>query len=140
MLWCINEWLYPALLEAKQATISPYIIEWGGVKVLSVEKKGVGASAKRAGVKCSPHVLRHTAAVWMAVEGVPMEEIAQYLGHEDVRTTYRIYARFSPDYMQRAARALALQLWLCNKVRVACEERQQQCCRGQNSPEFQSAQ
>jgi integrase len=80
VLWCINEWLYPALLEAKQATISPYIIEWGGVKVLSVEKKGVGASAKRAGVKCSPHVLRHTAAVWMAVEGVPMEEIAQYLG------------------------------------------------------------
>jgi len=40
VLWCINEWLYPALLEAKQATISPYIIEWGGVKVLSVEKKG----------------------------------------------------------------------------------------------------
>jgi hypothetical protein len=39
VLWCINEWLYPDLLEAKQATISPYIIEWGGVKVLSVEKK-----------------------------------------------------------------------------------------------------
>ena len=29
-------------------------------------KKGVAAAAKRAGVKCSPHVLRHTAAVLMA--------------------------------------------------------------------------
>ena len=69
---------------------------------------GVGAAARRAGVKCSPHVLRHTAAVWMAEDGVPMEQVAQYLGHNDSRTTERVYARFSPDFLRADARSLDL--------------------------------
>jgi hypothetical protein len=101
----INDSLLEALKEAKQAACSPYVIEWGGKRVASI-KKGVAAAAQRAGVKCSPHVLRHTAAVWMAEGGVPMEEIAQYLGHEDARTTYRIYARFSPTHLREAAALL----------------------------------
>ena len=103
----INDSLLEALAEAKEGATSPYVIEWGGERVLSV-KKGVGAAARRAGVKCSPHVLRHTAAVWMAEEGVPMQQIAQYLGHNDSRTTERVYARFSPDYLREAAKALNL--------------------------------
>jgi hypothetical protein len=35
-----------------------------------------------------------------------MEEIAQFLGHDDVATTREIYARFSPDYLKKAASAL----------------------------------
>lgn len=103
----INEWLLPPLHEASKAAVSPYVIEWGGKRVLSV-KKGIAAAARRAGVKCTPHVLRHTAAVWMAESRVPMAEIAQYLGHEDSRTTERVYARYSPDHLQDAARALVL--------------------------------
>ncbi len=57
-------------------------------------------------VDVSPHVLRHTAAVWMAEAGVTMPEIAAYLGHADSRITERIYAKFSPEYLRRAARAL----------------------------------
>jgi integrase len=103
----INDTLLTALVEAKQAAISPYVIEWGGARVQSL-KKGIEAAAARAGIKCSPHVLRHTAAVWMAEGRVPMQEIAQYLGHEDSRTTFRVYARFSPEYLQNAARAVEL--------------------------------
>jgi integrase len=44
----------------------------------------------------------------MAEGGVPMEQIAQYLGHDDVRTTYRVYARFTPGFLQDAARTLDL--------------------------------
>jgi len=44
--------------------------------------------------------------VWMAEAGVPMAEIAQYMGHSDPKITYRIYARYSPTYLQRAANAL----------------------------------
>src|SRR5262249_4051172 len=66
----INDCLLEALMEAREGAISPYVIEWDGKRVQSV-KKGVGAAARRAGVKCSPHVLRHTAAVWMAEDGVP---------------------------------------------------------------------
>ncbi len=103
----INDSLLEALAEAKEGATSPYVIEWGGERVRSV-KKGVGAAARRAGVKCSPHVLRHTAAVWMAEDGVPMQQIAQYLGHNDSRTTERVYARFSPDYLRAASKALNL--------------------------------
>lgn len=103
----INDMAYEALSGAKPAAISPYVIEWGGEKVASV-KKAISRTAERAGLECSPHVLRHTAAVWMAEAGVPMEEIAQYLGHSNIDTTRRIYARFSPDHLRHAAKALQL--------------------------------
>jgi integrase len=44
----------------------------------------------------------------MAEAGVSMPEIAHYLGHSNSRTTERVYARYSPDYLQGAARALSL--------------------------------
>ena len=103
----INDWLLPALQEAKRVALSPYVIEWGGTRVMSI-KKGISAAARRARIKCSAHVLRHTAAVWMAEDGVSMPVIAQDLGHSDSRTTERVYARFSPDYLQGAAKALQL--------------------------------
>jgi integrase len=103
----MNRMAYAALKEARAGALSPYVIEWAGRRVRSV-KKGIAAAARRAGLACSPHVLRHTAAVWMAEAGVPMEEISQYCGHRDMNTTRRIYARYSPDYLQQAARALEL--------------------------------
>jgi integrase len=35
-----------------------------------------------------------------------MSEIAAVLGHRDSRTTERVYAKYSPEYLQRAVRAL----------------------------------
>jgi integrase len=103
----MNDMAFQALEEAHQAAITGHVIEWAGKRVASI-KKGVARASDRAGLDASPHVLRHTAAVWMAEAGVPMEEISQYLGHRDVATTRRIYARFSPDYLRHAARALEL--------------------------------
>ena len=45
-------------------------------------------------------------AVWMAEAGVVMDEIAQFLAHTDPRITYRVYARYSPEYLRKAASAL----------------------------------
>jgi integrase len=42
----------------------------------------------------------------MAEAGVPMPEIAAFLGHTDSRSTERVYAKFSPEYLRKAARAL----------------------------------
>lgn len=64
------------------------------------------AASQRSGVHATPHMFRHSAAVWMAEDRTPMEEIAAYLGHSDTRITSRVYARFSPDYLRRAAKAL----------------------------------
>ena len=38
--------------------------------------------------------------------GATITEVAQYLGHSDTRTTFRVYARHSPDHLQKAAKAL----------------------------------
>jgi integrase len=102
----MNRTVKAALLEAKAGTLSGFVIEWAGKKVAAV-KRGLRASAKRAGVgPVSPHMLRHSAAVHMAEAGIPMEEIAQFLGHSDVNVTRKVYARFSPDYLKGAARVL----------------------------------
>lgn len=98
-----------ALEQAKEAATTEWVIEYGGEKVASV-KKAFQRAAKRAGVEASPHVLRHSAAVRMAEAGVPMSEIAQYLGHSSTKVTERVYARYSPDYLRRAAEALEVQV------------------------------
>jgi integrase len=100
--------LRAALAEAHSGAMTPYVIEWAGGRVGSV-KKGLAAAAKRAGLaKVTPHMLRHSAAVRMAEDGVPMEEIGSYLGHSDVKTTRDVYAKFSPDHLRVAANSLEL--------------------------------
>lgn len=95
-----------ALLEAHRAARTPWVIECANRPVGSI-KKAFRGTALKAGLRdVSPHVLRHTAAVWMAEAGTPITEIAQYLGHEDDRVTQRVYARYSPDYLRQAAAAL----------------------------------
>lgn len=95
-----------ALTAAREAARTAYVIEYADRPIGSV-KKGFAAAAKRAGLDgVTPHVMRHTAAVWMAEAGTPMDEIASYLGHSDPRITYRVYAKFSPTYLQKAAAAL----------------------------------
>lgn len=104
----INDTLLAALKEAKPGSLSPFVIEYGGMPVKSI-KRGIKAAAKSAGIDAvSPHVFRHSAAVWMAEAGVSMKEISDYLGHGDSRVTERVYARFSPDHLRRAAGALDL--------------------------------
>lgn len=95
-----------ALLAAHAIRTSPTVIEYGSAPIASV-RMALRRAAARAGLPwVTPHVFRHTAAVWMAEAGVPMPEIAAYLGHTDSRTTERIYARFSPAYLRQASRAL----------------------------------
>lgn len=94
-----------ALEGAWQGRQSDYVVEVGGRQIASV-KKAMAAAAARAGLEVVPYTLRHSAAVWMAEAGVPMAEIAAYLGHADSRTTERHYAKFSPSYLRKAAAAL----------------------------------
>jgi integrase len=93
---------------AKKGTLSPYVIEWGGKPVRSI-KRGLKAAGKAIGrPDVSPHMLRHSAAVWLAEDGHSMNEIAQFLGHDDVKTTTKVYARFSPTYLRKLAGSLEI--------------------------------
>lgn len=94
-----------ALEEAQAASLSDHVIEYAGRPVASV-KKAIRAAAERSGVPCSPHVFRHTAGVWMAQADMPMQKIAQFLGHTSSRVTEHTYARYSPRFMADAAEAL----------------------------------
>jgi integrase len=94
-----------ALEAARDAALTDYVIEYGGKPVASV-KTAIAAAARRSGVPCSPHVFRHTAAVWMAQADVPMQKIAQVLGHTSTRVTETVYARYSPRFMADAMAAL----------------------------------
>jgi integrase len=96
-----------ALIEAKAAALTDHVIEYGGAPVADI-KKAFGRAVQRAGLPAvvSPHALRHTAAVHMAESGVPMAEIAQFLGHTSEAITFKVYARFSPTYLRKAAGAL----------------------------------
>jgi len=55
----------------------------------------------------------------MAESGVPMAEIAQYLGHSSESVTFRTYARFSPAYLKRAAAALESVVLPCSTEHAA---------------------
>ncbi len=104
----MTETAFHALQEAYEARQTPYVVEYGGECVLDI-KKGFAGAVKRAGLSdVVPHDLRHSAAVWMAEAGVSMDEIAQYLGHSSPAVTFKVYARFSPDYLRKAASALEL--------------------------------
>ena len=94
------------LEDARKVAQTPFVIEYAGARIRDIQT-GFQAAVKRARLEdVHPHDLRHSAAVWMAESGVSMEEIAQYLGHTDPGITFRVYARFSPSYLRKAARAL----------------------------------
>lgn len=102
----LSEGVMADLSRAKHEAMSKYVIEWGGKRVGSV-KKGIAAAGSRAGFPwVTPHVFRHTAARLMAEDGVPMSEIAQFLGHDNEQTTFKVYARFSPTHLRQAARSV----------------------------------
>ncbi len=95
----INSELHEALKKAFEARQSAFVIERGGEPIRSI-KKAFQAASDRSGIKATPYTLRHTGAVWAAEAGVSMAALAQFMGHDDDRTTQKHYARFSPDYLK----------------------------------------
>lgn len=51
------------------------------------------------------HVLRHTYASQLAMAGIPLQMIAQMLGHADTRVTEQHYAHLQPSFVMDAVRA-----------------------------------
>lgn len=104
----INDTLLVALVAAKEGAMSPYVIEWAGGPVKSIKKgiKTAGAAIGRPDV--SPHMLRHSAAVWLVEDGHSMSEVAQFLGHSNEAMVFKVYGRYSPDYLRRLASSLEI--------------------------------
>jgi len=73
----------------------------------SQQTRPLAATCERAGIlpKIGFHILRHTHASTLAMQGVPMAVIAEQLGHTDTRMTERHYAHISPSYVAETIRA-----------------------------------
>jgi integrase len=94
-----------ALKAAREMATSEWIVEYHGRRVATI-KRGFAAACRRAGIEdVTPHILRHSGATWMAVDGVPLSEIARMLGDSE-RTVERVYAKHTPAYLRRASGAL----------------------------------
>jgi len=102
----MNSGLRAALSAAEGAAMTDNVIEWAGEPIKRL-RTGFTAAAKAAGVKgVTPHVLRHTAAVHLVANGVPMQKVSQYLGHSSIAVTERVYGRFAPDHLKAEAEIL----------------------------------
>jgi integrase len=102
----LNQDALTALSEAYAGRQSQFVIERGAQQVKSIKKAFQAASA-RSGIHVTPYTLRHTGAVWAAESGqVSMDELAQFMGHDDATTTSKHYARYSPGHLRRVADAV----------------------------------
>ena len=95
-----------ALDVASRAALSDFVVEYAADRVKSI-RTGFLNAVERSGIgHVRIHDLRHTAAVTMLANGVPIEKVAQVLGHSNVSVTYRVYGRFMPEHMQDAVNVL----------------------------------
>lgn len=102
----INRGLMAALQTAHDAALSDYVVEWGGKRVASI-RKGFESAVRRSGLKdVTLHTIRHSAAVAMISSGIPIEQVAQYLGHSNTSVTFSTYGRFAPSHLSDAADVL----------------------------------
>jgi len=100
----MNDDIHAALCEARELAQSDYVIEYHGKQVKSA-KRAFTLLCKEHGIKGSPHVLRHTAATWLVMDGVPLAEVARLLGDSE-KTVEKVYGKHAPDYLRRAVTAL----------------------------------
>lgn len=98
----MNRTTRAALEAAHEAALSDYVIEHAGRQVKSI-RNGFTAAVRRAGLgHVRIHDLRHTAAVTMLAGGVPIDRVAQVLGHSNTAVTFSTYGRYLPSHMQDA--------------------------------------
>lgn len=103
----LNQEALAALNLAKQLACTPYLVEYRGKRITTV-KTGFAAACKRAGlVDVTPHILRHSGATWMAMEGISLRKIADMLGDSEA-TVERVYRKWTPEFLADAAAALQL--------------------------------
>jgi integrase len=104
----MNRMTRAALQTAYAARLTDYVVEWAGGRVSKI-RKGFAAALERGDLSgITIHQIRHTAAVRMLSNGVPLSQVSQLLGHSDERVTAKVYARFLPEHLAPAAEVLDL--------------------------------
>jgi integrase len=75
--------------------------EGGPVDDVNFRNRVWWPAVEAAGIrKFPPRIMRHTAASWLVMDGVPLYDVQALLGHESFATTQR-YAHLAPDAHSR---------------------------------------
>lgn len=102
----MNSVVVSLLQTAYELRTTDYVVEWRGKPVRAIRTAFDDACARAGIAGCSPHILRHTSATHMVMAGVPLREIARYLGTTEA-VVELIYGKHAPDYLRNAAESLA---------------------------------
>lgn len=99
-----------AEIEAAYALRSgAFVVQYNGNPVPSGLRWSFARLCTRAQLdwKPTPHHIKHSVASWMAMEGVPIDQAADWLA-TDPLTLRKTYRKFDPTYLRSVAGALAL--------------------------------
>lgn len=105
------------LPKALQTPFDGFLVSVDGRPVASI-KTAWNASVRRGQLtgNVTGYSLRHTAARWMRMQGVPVDEVRQQLGHR-VEGITGVYTGYDPRYLENACAALnKLVLAICSPV------------------------
>ncbi|MBR9840805.1 MAG: site-specific integrase [Rhodobacteraceae bacterium] len=102
----MNNTTRPALQAAREAALTDHVFEYAGHPVKGIRTSFLNAVARSKIGHVRIHDLRHTAAVTMLSEGVPLEKVSQVLGNSNMAVTFSTYARYLPQHMQDAVDVL----------------------------------
>lgn len=94
------------LTITKEASLSPYVIEWNGRHVKSVRKAYERAMELAEVEDAHKHDLRRSGASWAIQDGMSFDAVAVLLG-DTVEMTRKTYAVFSPDYLRGVVESIA---------------------------------
>ncbi len=86
-----------------------HVLEIDGKRIASNIRKSFATAVKAAGLdprKVTPNTLRHSVASWMVQAGRPLKEVADFLGHADIRMVERHYGHLDPNYKRAAVEVL----------------------------------
>jgi integrase len=79
--------------------------------VYETVRVGFQNAAKRAEIPAGfrPHSLRHAFASALLSRGVPITDVARWMGHKDIRETYLTYSHFMPEAEDRGVAVLDIE-------------------------------
>jgi integrase len=96
--------------EIEKQDDGEYLIAWtdgAGIRhsgLCESETEAVSTISQYAGSSLRFHDLRHSYATWLISSGLPVNEVARVLGHEQVTTTLNRYTHVLPDTDARNGR------------------------------------
>jgi len=100
--------LFVALTQNRTATEPIFVRSNGAMWKSSEQKRPMDTACKAAQIEgVTFHILRHTYASHAVMNGMPIEVLAEVLGHKDTRITMRHYAHLCHSYKQKLVRANA---------------------------------